>query len=235
MLFLFPDGIWSLDLNFWSFDLIRFYEDLPLQRIGLLCTMRNVKKAKHGPPLPPLDIPQDDVNSEEDSEVEEEMEGEEDKDGSMSVEEEFDPEAVKYIEQFKIEVIEDSREKCDAKGLAMAKDLSAGAPQRFLEWVVSPMKLERFQEEFWEQRPFLIRRPKNRNYYDDIFSKASIEKLLESHELKYVPTYFMMLGFSLIYLPLTSSSGEVDVFETCSTMGFPTLWESQLESSFTSL
>lgn len=121
--------------------------------------MRNVKKAKHGPPLPQED--------EEDSEAEEEMEWEE---GSM--EEEFDPEAVKYIEQFKMEVIEDSREQCDAKGLEMAKDFSAGAPHRFLEWVVSPMELERFQEEFWERRPFLIRRPKNRNYYDGISTKT---------------------------------------------------------------
>ncbi|KAG0617213.1 hypothetical protein M758_5G173700 [Ceratodon purpureus] len=147
--------------------------------------MRNVKKAKHGPALPVLDIPQGDVDSEEEEsevEVEGEMEGD---DGSMSVEEEMDPEAVKYIEQFKIEVIEDTREKCDGKGLEMAKDLSAGAPQRFLEWVVSPMKLEKFQEEFWEQRPFLIRRPKNRNYYDGLFDKATIEKLLENHELKY--------------------------------------------------
>lgn len=141
--------------------------------------MRNVKKAKHGPPLPPLDLPQEE---EEDSEVEEEMEGEEE-DGSM--EEEFDPEAVKYIEQFKMEVIEDSREQCDAKGIEMAKDLSAGAPHRFLGWVVSPMEVERFQEEFWERRPFLIRRPKNRNYYDGIFNKGTIEKLLETHELKY--------------------------------------------------
>jgi len=145
--------------------------------------MRNVKKAKHGPALPPLDIPQEDG---EDSEVEEEMEGEDDQDGSMSVEEDFDPEAVKYIEDFKMEVIEDSREQSgDAKGLMMAKDLSAGAPLRFLEWAVSPMKLQRFQEEFWERRPFLIRRPKNRNYYDGIFNKDTIEKLLESHELKY--------------------------------------------------
>ena len=148
--------------------------------------MRNVKKAKHGPPLPPLDIPQDDVDSEDESEVEVEgeMEGDEDHDGSMSVEEELDSEAVKYIEQFQIQVIEDMREKCDAKGLEMAKDLSAGAPQRFLEWVVSPMELEKFQEEFWERRPFLIRRPMNRNYYDGIFDKATIEKLLENHEMK---------------------------------------------------
>jgi len=157
--------------------------------------MRDVKKAKHGPALPPFDIPQKD---EEDSEVEEEMEGEEDKDGSMSVEEEFDPEAVKYIEEFKLEVIEDSREQCDSKGLEMAKDLSAGSPQRFLEWVVSPMELQRFQDEFWERRPFLIRRPKHRNYYDGIFNKESIEKLLESHELKYV---HMLFGFSLMYMP----------------------------------
>lgn len=155
--------------------------------------MRNVKKAKHGPPLPPLDLPQEE---EEDSEVEEEMEGEEE-DGSM--EEEFDPEAVKYIEQFKMEVIEDSREQCDAKGIEMAKDLSAGAPHRFLEWVVSPMELERFQEEFWERRPFLIRRPKNRNYYDGIFNKDTIEKLLETHELKYV------LTFCFMYMPLICS------------------------------
>jgi hypothetical protein len=81
-------------------------------------------------------------------------------------------------------VVEDPRESSDGKGLQMAKDLSAGAPQRFLEWVVSPMPLEKFQEEFWEQRPFLIRRPKNRNYYDGIFHKATIENLLENHELK---------------------------------------------------
>lgn len=145
--------------------------------------MRNVKKAKHGPALPSLDIPGD---SEEESEVEveEEMEGDEDNDGSMSVEE-CDPEAVKYVEQFTVEVVEDPRESSDGKGLQMAKDLSAGAPQRFLEWVVSPMPLEKFQEEFWEQRPFLIRRPKNRIYYDGIFHKATIENLLENHELKY--------------------------------------------------
>lgn len=157
-----------------------------------------MKKAKHGPTLPPLDIPQEDG---EDSEVEEEMEGEDDQDGSMSVEEDdFDPEAVKYIEDFKMEVIEDSREQSgDAKGLKMAKDLSAGAPLRFLEWVIGPMKLQMFQEEFWERRPFLIRRPKNRNYYDGIFNKDTIEKLLESHELKYAP---MMSAFSLLFMSL---------------------------------
>lgn len=139
--------------------------------------MRNVKKAKHGPTGPlSAETPPNDVESEGDNEED---------DGSMSIEEECDPEALKYIKLFKMEVVEDPREACEAKGLDMAKDLSAGAPQRFLEWAISPIKLDRFQGEFWEKKPFLVRRPKNRNYYAGIFDKATIEKLLEEHELKY--------------------------------------------------
>lgn len=141
--------------------------------------MRNVKRTKHGPTVDQYP----EVDSEEESEVEElELEGNEDFEGLID-EEEGDPEALKYIEEFKVEVIEDLRAS-EKDGLQMARDMSAGAPQRFIEWVISPMKLERFQTEFWEKRPFFIRRPLNRGFYNGFFGKADIEKLLETHQLK---------------------------------------------------
>lgn len=130
--------------------------------------------------------PQDRVAEEVDGEEGEIDElGDEDIDGcSMDLREEGDPEALKYTEEFRVEVIEDLRGQHDEDGIELASDLSAEAPERFLEWVISPMNLEAFQREFWERRPFLIRRLKNRSFYKGWFGKADIEKLLESHDLK---------------------------------------------------
>jgi hypothetical protein len=113
-----------------------------------------------------------------------------------------DPEAVKYILGFEVEVIEDLRtaiEECGGDGdgetttsgkqqqqkaARRGDDRIPGAADRFVEWVLSPLSLERFHSEFWERKPFLIRRPHNRSFYDGWFGKADIKKLLETQSLR---------------------------------------------------
>jgi hypothetical protein len=109
---------------------------------------------------------------------------------------------VKYILGFEVEVIEDLRtaiEECGGDGdgettttgkqqqqkaARRGDDRIPGAADRFVEWVLSPLSLERFHSEFWERKPFLIRRPHNRSFYDGWFGKADIEKLLETQSLR---------------------------------------------------
>jgi hypothetical protein len=153
------------------------------------------------------------VEEEEAEEEEEEEQGEEkqedddddddDADAMLPEEEEDggDPEAVKYILGFEVEVIEDLRtaiEECGGDGdgettttgkqqqkaARRGDDRIPGAADRFVEWVLSPLSLERFHSEFWERKPFLIRRPHNRSFYNGWFGKADIEKLLETQSLR---------------------------------------------------
>jgi lysine-specific demethylase/histidyl-hydroxylase NO66 len=158
------------------------------------------------------------VAVEEEEEAEQEQEGgeqeqeeddDDDADAMLPEEEEDggDPEAVKYILGFEVEVIEDLRtaiEECGDDGdgetttttgkqqqqqqqqaARRGDDRIPGAADRFVEWVLSPLSLERFHSEFWERKPFLIRRPHNRSFYDGWFGKADIEKLLETQSLRY--------------------------------------------------
>jgi hypothetical protein len=157
------------------------------------------------------------VAVEEEEEAEQEQEGgeqeqeeddDDDADAMLPEEEEDggDPEAVKYILGFEVEVIEDLRtaiEECGDDGdgetttttgkqqqqqqqqaARRGDDRIPGAADRFVEWVLSPLSLERFHSEFWERKPFLIRRPHNRSFYDGWFGKADIEKLLETQSLR---------------------------------------------------
>jgi hypothetical protein len=138
----------------------------------------------------------------EEGEQEQEDDDDDDADATLPEEEEDggDPEAVKYILGFEVEVIEDLRtaiEECGGDGettttgnqqqqkaARRGDDRIPGAADRFVEWVLSPLSLERFHSEFWERKPFLIRRPHNRSFYDGWFGKADIEKLLETQSLR---------------------------------------------------
>lgn len=113
--------------------------------------------------------------------------GGDDQEGSQLAEEEDDDaERLSYLNNFVAEVMEDSRSPDGVEdGLAILRGSDPSAAEQFFQWLVQPLSTERFHEQFWEKRPFLIRRPRNRNLYEGWFEKEDIETLFEKESLNY--------------------------------------------------
>eukprot|EP01052_Picozoa_sp_SAG31_P007354 SAG31_NODE_350_length_17241_cov_156.139715_12_plen_591_part_00 len=60
------------------------------------------------------------------------------------------------------------------------------ASQQALEWLLSPMDPDIFFQQYWEQKPLLVRRSdSNTGYYGDLFSRDAIDQLLKNGNLSY--------------------------------------------------
>eukprot|EP01051_Picozoa_sp_SAG22_P002098 SAG22_NODE_90_length_21067_cov_8.490843_2_plen_563_part_00 len=72
---------------------------------------------------------------------------------------------------------------------AAAVEDSRETAQRKLEWLLSPMTPEVFFEQYWEQKPLLIRRKagsgRAEHHYGDLLSKATIANLLQDGKLTF--------------------------------------------------
>ncbi|KAL3692925.1 hypothetical protein R1sor_006576 [Riccia sorocarpa] len=105
---------------------------------------------------------------------------------SQIEEEDVDAERLSYLNGFVAEVIEDSRSPGGVEdGLGIARDPDPSAAEQFFQWLIHPLSVERFHQQFWEKKPFLIRRPCNRSLYEGWFEKEDIESLLERETLRY--------------------------------------------------
>eukprot|EP01050_Picozoa_sp_SAG11_P010562 SAG11_NODE_1064_length_5994_cov_4.748601_1_plen_159_part_00 len=56
--------------------------------------------------------------------------------------------------------------------------------RRKLEWLLHPIRVSVFFEEYWEKKPLLIPRG-SKKHYGDLFSKKAIERLLDNGELSF--------------------------------------------------
>ncbi|CAM6118471.1 unnamed protein product [Calypogeia fissa] len=109
-----------------------------------------------------------------------------DQEGSQLEEEDADAEHMSYLNNFVAEVMEDKRSPDGVEdGLAILRGTDPNAAEDFFQWLILPLTTARFHEQFWEKRPFLIRRPRNRNLYEGWFEKEDIETLFEKETLRY--------------------------------------------------
>jgi lysine-specific demethylase/histidyl-hydroxylase NO66 len=123
------------------------------------------------------------VEPEEDSEDEEELDLEEEE---MDMEEGEEEEAL--LELFsQAEIIEDTRNAGDVKsGKKIAeKDREVETAAEFMQWLVAPLSLEKFYSDYWEKKPFVIRRKNCRSYYDGWFGKDDVRALLRTGKMLY--------------------------------------------------
>lgn len=56
--------------------------------------------------------------------------------------------------------------------------------QKCFDWLIAPMKKEKFFAEFWEKKPLLVQR-KNSKYYDGIFSCSDFDKILKENFVQF--------------------------------------------------
>ncbi|BBN05819.1 protein-L-histidine (3S)-3-hydroxylase / [histone H3]-trimethyl-L-lysine4/36 demethylase [Marchantia polymorpha subsp. ruderalis] len=123
---------------------------------------------------------------EEDEEAQEASADADDPDDSQVEEEDVDAERLSFLNNFVAEVIEDLRSPDGVEdGLGIVRDPDPSASEQFFQWLIHPLSVGRFHEQFWEKRPFLIRRPRNRSLYEGWFEKEDIETLFERETLKY--------------------------------------------------
>ncbi|KAL4857945.1 putative anion transporter 6 [Chlorella vulgaris] len=54
------------------------------------------------------------------------------------------------------------------------------------QWMLLPVETETFFEAIQDEEPLLISRPNNRTYFDGLFSRAEIEKMLKSGTMQYL-------------------------------------------------
>ncbi|KAF4662726.1 hypothetical protein FOL47_006078 [Perkinsus chesapeaki] len=54
--------------------------------------------------------------------------------------------------------------------------------EKLFAWLIHPVTVEEFFEEYWEQKPLHVKRPSNRDYYSGIWTKAMAEKTLDKHD-----------------------------------------------------
>ncbi|KAL2634862.1 hypothetical protein R1flu_006341 [Riccia fluitans] len=109
-----------------------------------------------------------------------------DHENSQIEEEDVDAERLSYLNAFVAEVIEDCRSPGGVEdGLGVARDPDPTAAEQFFQWLIHPLSIEKFHQQFWEKRPFLIRRPQNRSLYEGWFEKEDIGSLLERETLRY--------------------------------------------------
>lgn len=73
----------------------------------------------------------------------------------------------------------------DALSIASQIDLHSATQARLIfKWLIHPMPIEEFYENYWEQRPLVIKR-KVATYYDGWFSKDEMDRILKEHTLEY--------------------------------------------------
>ena len=79
--------------------------------------------------------------------------------------------------------IEDDR-KPDKTDALLSSTLDKADGESAMQWLLSPMEMDKFLDDVFERRAALIRRTNNKHYYGDIMSTSDIERLLE-RGLKY--------------------------------------------------
>lgn len=57
--------------------------------------------------------------------------------------------------------------------------------EKLFAWLIHPVTVEEFFEEYWEKKPLHVRRPTARDYYSGVWTKAMAEKTLTKHECRF--------------------------------------------------
>eukprot|EP01080_Neovahlkampfia_damariscottae_P011998 gene11998-5398_t len=74
-----------------------------------------------------------------------------------------------------------------SKGVEISNEYFKNSVQKskeFFEWMISPKKIEEFQDEFWEKKPLLISR-NDENFYDGFLSLGQVKEVLKNNNLNY--------------------------------------------------
>ncbi|KAF4669353.1 hypothetical protein FOZ61_004387 [Perkinsus olseni] len=57
--------------------------------------------------------------------------------------------------------------------------------EKLFAWLIHPVTVEQFFEEYWEKKPLHVKRPDARDYYSGVWTKAMAEKTLAKHECRF--------------------------------------------------
>jgi lysine-specific demethylase/histidyl-hydroxylase NO66 len=57
--------------------------------------------------------------------------------------------------------------------------------KEMFEWIINPMSVDDFMENYWEKKPKHIKRPNNKNYYHSLMTMQTIQNMIRENHLEY--------------------------------------------------
>lgn len=97
-----------------------------------------------------------------------------------------------------------------SKPIESWKGLSSLNRSEFFTWLISPLSLDEFSNEIWEQKPYVISR-KNREYCKKLFNGGDFDVLLEFSRFSPTEIRVVVNGKQRLFTEYTKADGRVDI------------------------